>query len=139
MSGEFNNGKGNNVNFAGMAIDSVISRNPGDHVLKIKDYSVNAGIVGINKESSILLPNRSNLHINDKSTVGITNDLCGSKDFKEEQEAGIIVNDSKRRQSQVGPCSTVGLNDESSTQVMDISVEPKKWANGGTYDLGSSR
>lgn len=59
MPNEFNNGKGNNVNFAGMAIDSVISTNPEDHVLKIRDYSVNAGIAGINKESSILLPNRS--------------------------------------------------------------------------------
>lgn len=132
MPNEFNNGKGNNVNFAGMAIDSVISTNPGDHVLKIRDYSVNTGIAGINKESSILLPNRSHLRINDKSTMGITNDLCGSKDFEEEQEAGIIVNDSKRRRSQVGPRSTVGLNDESSTQVMDISVELK---NGQTVGL----
>lgn len=129
MPDEFNYGKGNNVNFACMTIDSVIRTNPGDHVLKTRDYSVNAGIVGINKESSILLPNRIHLRINDKSTVGITIDLYRSKDFEEEQEASIIVNDSKRRRSQIGPCSTMGLNDESSTQVMDISVELK---NGQT-------
>ena len=80
-------------------------------------------------EGSSLVLNRGHLRINDKSTFGINNVSSGSKEFEEDQETGIIINDSKRMRSQVGPLSIVGLEEESSKLEMDVVVDPK---NGQT-------
>ena len=133
MPEETNNGKGNIEKFAGaMAVDLVINANFGDHVRNTRDCSINAGIEGINKENNSLITTRSHLRINEKSTMGIINDLGGEKIFDEEREAGLIVNESKRRRSQVGLRSSVGFEDVVSSQEMDISVEGK---NGQTVGL----
>ena len=133
MSEENNNGKGNNEKFAGaMAVDLVINANSGDKMHNTRDCSINAGIEGINKESNSLITTRSHLHINEKSTMGIINDLGGAKIFNEEREAGLIVNESKRRSSQGGLRSSVGFEDTIASQEMDISVEGK---NGQTVGL----
>ena len=89
-------GKGNNANSVGaMIVDSVIRPYLGDHVPKIKESSINARFVGFNIEGSSLLLNMGHLRIQNKSTFGITNDSNRSKEFEEDQEAGIIVNDLK--------------------------------------------
>lgn len=76
--------------------------------------------------------NRGHLRINDKSAFGINNVSNRSKDFKEDQETDIIINDLKRMRSQVGLRSIVCLEEEPSKLEMDVVVDPK---NGETVGL----
>ncbi|KAH9705864.1 CCHC-type domain-containing protein [Citrus sinensis] len=132
MPEENNNGKGNIDKFAGaMVVDLVINANSGDNMRNTGDCSIRAGIEGINKESNNLLLTRSHLHINEKSTMGIIHDLGGEKIFDEEREAGLIVNESKRRRSQGGLRSAVGFEDMVASQEMDISEEGKNGKSVG--------
>lgn len=132
MPEENNNGKGNSEKFAGaMAVDLVINANSGANMRNTRDYSINAGIEGINKESNNLITTGRHLHINEKSTMGIINDLGGEKIFDEEREAGLIVNESKRRRSQGGLRSSVGFEDTVASPEMDISVEGKNGQSVG--------
>lgn len=50
---------------------------------------------------------------------------AGKRFFDEEREAGLIVNEAKRRRSQGGLRSSVGFEDTVSSQEMDICVEGK--------------
>ncbi|KAH9665892.1 CCHC-type domain-containing protein [Citrus sinensis] len=132
MPEENNNGKGNSEKFAGaMAVDLVINANSGANMRNIRDYSINAGIEGINKESNSLITIGRHLHINEKSTMGIINDLSEEKILDEEREARLIVNESKRRRSQGGLRSSVGFEDTVASPEMDISVEGKNGQSVG--------
>ena len=105
--GEF--GKGNNITPTGvMMVDSITSLNPGDHGPRTKERNVSAGFEGSDMECSSMVLNIGHLRINEKSAFSMSNVSSGSKEFEEDQETGIIVNDSKRRRSQVGPRSIEG-------------------------------
>ena len=102
-------GKGNSITSTGvMMVDSITRLNPGDHGRRTKERNVSAGFEGSDMECSSMVLNIGHLRINEKSAFSMSNVSSGSKEFEEDQETGIIVNDSKRRRSQVGPRSIEG-------------------------------
>ncbi|KAH9680788.1 CCHC-type domain-containing protein [Citrus sinensis] len=123
-------GKGNSITPTGvMMVDSITSLNPGDYGPRTKERNVSAGFEGSDMEGSSMELNRGHLRINEKSAFGTINVSSGSKEFEEDQETGIIVNNSKRRRSQGGPRSIGGQEEEPSKLEMDAMLDPK---NGKT-------
>ena len=112
-----------------MMVDSITSLNPGDYGLRTKERNVRTGFEGSDMEGSSMVLNRGHLCINEKSAFGTINVSSGSKEFEEDQETGIIVNNSKRRRSQGGPRSIGGQEEEPSKLEMDAMLDPK---NGKT-------
>lgn len=128
---EFDQEKGKNVD---LAITMVIDTSPGDYVYRNKDGSMDVGIMGVNKEVGNLLPTRNISRVKGKQVTVPTNEIDFNKESGEDLDEGIIVNDSKRRRSQLGLGSILGCEDEVPPHLIILLVDLKNGPMVGLVD-----
>ncbi|KAH9684395.1 reverse transcriptase domain-containing protein [Citrus sinensis] len=131
---------GNSSKFGSVMIMDVIMATKSVHDDK-ESRGKNAadGNVPMHKESPIFPIINSQMGFNGQDFGDSANIIALLKENKAEYDSALIVLDTKRRRSQFGQQSSVGRDDSSNSNMMDITTSLKKWISGGTYEPGPPR
>ena len=116
-----NNSKSGSV----MIMDAIMASKSVSDVKKPSGMHAANGNVAMYKESPHFPITNSQMVFNGQDIGVSANIMAFLKENEAEYDSALIVSDTKRRRSQIGQPSSVGRDDSSSSDMMEITTNPK--------------